>query len=179
MHKQESLKDPQVGFVECGYGDGDAQHREKQEDIWIAHTKLPSAPGHPFYQRLNELASAASRNGIQRPIGRTNLLSRTLSANSRSSDGSGCVRTRAIFTVGFWASALSGRTAACVPKGAALPYLRDQLRRNVTANGVHYRRTRTNEAEFGGPLYKLENPDEKRVFNGDICLQQLRTYCPT
>jgi hypothetical protein len=29
--------------------------REKQEDIWIAHTDLPSAPGHPFYQRLNEL----------------------------------------------------------------------------------------------------------------------------
>ncbi len=49
------MKDPQVGFVECAYGDGDAQAAEKQEDIWIAHTELPSAPGHPFYQRLNEL----------------------------------------------------------------------------------------------------------------------------
>lgn len=57
-------------------------------------------------------ASAASRNGIRRPIGRTNLPSRTSSANSRSLDGSGCVRTRAIFTVGFWAAALSGKTAA-------------------------------------------------------------------
>jgi hypothetical protein len=25
MHKEKSLKDPQVGSVECGYGDGDAQ----------------------------------------------------------------------------------------------------------------------------------------------------------
>ena len=28
---------------------------EKQEDIWIAHTELAVAPGHPFYKRLNEL----------------------------------------------------------------------------------------------------------------------------
>jgi hypothetical protein len=34
---------------------GTRKQREKQEDIWIAHTQLPSAPGHPFYQRLNEL----------------------------------------------------------------------------------------------------------------------------
>src|ERR1700757_273902 len=27
----------------------------KQEDIWIAHTELAAAPGHPFYKRLNEL----------------------------------------------------------------------------------------------------------------------------
>src|ERR1700726_1953793 len=31
------------------------KQREKQEDIWIAQTELPSAPGHPFYERLNEL----------------------------------------------------------------------------------------------------------------------------
>ena len=37
---------------------GTRKQREKQEDIWIAHTKLPSAPGHPFYQRLNELLEA-------------------------------------------------------------------------------------------------------------------------
>src|SRR6202050_4647244 len=34
---------------------GTRKQREKQEDIWIAHTEVPSAPGHPFYQRLNEL----------------------------------------------------------------------------------------------------------------------------
>jgi transposase len=34
---------------------GRRKQREKQEDIWIAHTELASAPGHPFYQRLNEL----------------------------------------------------------------------------------------------------------------------------
>ena len=33
---------------------------EKQEDIWIAHTELAVAPGHPFYKRLNELLEGAS-----------------------------------------------------------------------------------------------------------------------
>src|SRR5260370_39185599 len=37
---------------------GTRKEREKQEDIWIAHTEVPSAPGHPFYQRLNELLEA-------------------------------------------------------------------------------------------------------------------------
>src|SRR6266581_3081965 len=37
---------------------GTRKQREKQEDIWIPHTELPSAPGHPFYQRLNELLEA-------------------------------------------------------------------------------------------------------------------------
>ena len=37
---------------------GTRKQREKQEDIWIAHRELPSAPGHPFYQRLNELLEA-------------------------------------------------------------------------------------------------------------------------
>src|SRR6202521_5800358 len=32
---------------------------EKQEDIWIAHTELAVAPGHPFYKRLNELLEGA------------------------------------------------------------------------------------------------------------------------
>jgi len=32
---------------------------EKQEDIWIAHTELAVAPGHPFYERLNELLEGA------------------------------------------------------------------------------------------------------------------------
>src|SRR6201984_803023 len=29
--------------------------REKQEAVWIVLTGVPAAPGHPFYQRLNEL----------------------------------------------------------------------------------------------------------------------------
>jgi transposase len=37
---------------------GTRRQREKQEEIWIAHTELASAPGHPFYQRLNELLEA-------------------------------------------------------------------------------------------------------------------------
>jgi len=37
---------------------GTRKQREKQEDIWIAHGELASAPGHPFYQRLNELLEA-------------------------------------------------------------------------------------------------------------------------
>src|ERR1700692_3586501 len=37
---------------------GTRRQREKQEDLWIAHTDLASSPGHPFYQRLNELLEA-------------------------------------------------------------------------------------------------------------------------
>ncbi len=37
---------------------GTRKQREKQEDLWIAHAELVSAPGHPFYQRLNELLEA-------------------------------------------------------------------------------------------------------------------------
>ena len=37
---------------------GTRKQREKQEGLWIAHTELASAPGHPFYQRLNELLEA-------------------------------------------------------------------------------------------------------------------------
>jgi transposase len=34
---------------------GTRKQREKQDEIWISHAELASAPGHPFYQRLNEL----------------------------------------------------------------------------------------------------------------------------
>ena len=34
---------------------GTRQSQEQQEDIWIANTELARSPGHPFYQRLNEL----------------------------------------------------------------------------------------------------------------------------
>ncbi len=37
---------------------GTRRQREKQEEIWIAHQELASAPGHPFYQKLNELLEA-------------------------------------------------------------------------------------------------------------------------
>jgi transposase len=37
---------------------GTRRQREQQEDLWIAHRDLASSPGHPFYQRLNELLEA-------------------------------------------------------------------------------------------------------------------------
>jgi transposase len=36
-------------------GMGTRQAQEKQEEIWIANAELARSPGHPFYQRLNEL----------------------------------------------------------------------------------------------------------------------------
>jgi hypothetical protein len=37
---------------------GRRQHRERQEDLWIAHAELAAAPGHPFYERLNAVLDA-------------------------------------------------------------------------------------------------------------------------
>src|ERR1035437_7719486 len=37
---------------------GRRQHRELQEDLWVAHTELATAPGHPFYERLNTVPDA-------------------------------------------------------------------------------------------------------------------------
>jgi transposase len=37
---------------------------EKQEGIWIAHTELAEAPGHPFYEGLNELLEGARFDGF-------------------------------------------------------------------------------------------------------------------
>jgi transposase len=34
---------------------GTRKHRQRQEDLWITHSELASAPGHPFYERLNQL----------------------------------------------------------------------------------------------------------------------------
>jgi len=34
---------------------GTRKQRQRQEDLWITHAELATAPGHPFYQRLNEL----------------------------------------------------------------------------------------------------------------------------
>src|SRR5271156_3955619 len=34
---------------------GTRKQRERQEDFWVAHTEIASAPSHPFYGRLNQL----------------------------------------------------------------------------------------------------------------------------
>ena len=34
---------------------GTRRHRQRQEHLWIMHTELATAPGHPFYKHLNEL----------------------------------------------------------------------------------------------------------------------------
>jgi transposase len=34
---------------------GTRKHRERQEELWITHSELATAPGHPFYKCLNEL----------------------------------------------------------------------------------------------------------------------------
>jgi hypothetical protein len=36
-------------------GMGTRQGEEKQGDMWIASQDVARSPGHPFYQRLNEL----------------------------------------------------------------------------------------------------------------------------
>jgi transposase len=38
---------------------GRRKQREKPAEIWIAHSELAAAPGHPFYQKLNEALEAA------------------------------------------------------------------------------------------------------------------------
>src|SRR5271170_1400377 len=37
---------------------GTRKQREQQEELWIAHRELATAPGHPFYEKLNELLEA-------------------------------------------------------------------------------------------------------------------------
>jgi transposase len=34
---------------------GTRKQRERQEDFWVAHTEIASAPSHPFDRRLNQL----------------------------------------------------------------------------------------------------------------------------
>ena len=43
---------------------GRRQHRERQEGLWVAHTELASAPGHPFYERLNAILDAEGFDGF-------------------------------------------------------------------------------------------------------------------
>jgi len=37
---------------------GGRQLRERQEDLWVAHRELATAPGLPFYERLNTVLDA-------------------------------------------------------------------------------------------------------------------------
>jgi transposase len=34
---------------------GTRKSRQRQEQLWVMHTELAAAPGHPFYQRVNDL----------------------------------------------------------------------------------------------------------------------------
>ena len=34
---------------------GTRKSRQRQEQLWVVHTELATAPGHPFYQQVNEL----------------------------------------------------------------------------------------------------------------------------
>ena len=43
---------------------GKREDQQTQESLWIAHTELAAAPGHPFYQKLNELLDAEHFDGF-------------------------------------------------------------------------------------------------------------------
>jgi transposase len=45
-------------------GMGTRKSEEQQEEIWIANAELARSPGHPFYQRLNELLEAEKFDGF-------------------------------------------------------------------------------------------------------------------
>ncbi len=34
---------------------GTRKHRQRQEQLWVTHTELATAPGHPFYKRLSQV----------------------------------------------------------------------------------------------------------------------------
>ena len=40
-------------------GMGTRQSQQRQEEIWIASAELRRSPGHPFYERVNELLDEA------------------------------------------------------------------------------------------------------------------------
>jgi len=46
--EQKLLKNAQGLFVESAHGNGHAQAAGEARGLWIAHTELASAPGHPF-----------------------------------------------------------------------------------------------------------------------------------
>jgi transposase len=47
-------------------GMGTRKHRQRQEQLWVTHTELAEAPGHPFYKRLNELLDGEVRRFCER-----------------------------------------------------------------------------------------------------------------
>lgn len=59
---------------------GTHKQREKQEDLWIAYTELATAPGHPFYQKLNELLESG---GFDNPLSGTEIRTGNLQVHIR------------------------------------------------------------------------------------------------
>ena len=50
---------PKYGFKRLtSMAMGKREDQQKQNSLWIAHTELASAPGHPFYEELSELLDA-------------------------------------------------------------------------------------------------------------------------
>src|ERR1700739_4379559 len=45
-------------------GMGTRKSQEQQEEIWIANAGVARSPGHPFYQRLNEVLEAEKFDGF-------------------------------------------------------------------------------------------------------------------
>jgi transposase len=58
IRESKVFKDAQGVFVESAHGDGDAQATGEARGFVDRARELASAPGHPFYQRLNELLEA-------------------------------------------------------------------------------------------------------------------------
>jgi enterochelin esterase-like enzyme len=44
---------------------GTRKQRERQEDLWVAHTELATAPGHPFYERVDDGLMASTRTTVE------------------------------------------------------------------------------------------------------------------
>jgi transposase len=47
---------------------GTRKDRERQEDLWVAYTKMATGPGHPFYIRLNEVLDAEGFDAFVEPL---------------------------------------------------------------------------------------------------------------
>jgi transposase len=53
------------------------KRKREQQGLWVATTELPKSPGHPFYQKLNELLAEA-----QSMIGSKNAVRPTMPPSS-------------------------------------------------------------------------------------------------
>ena len=65
---------------------GRRQDQEKQDDIWIASGDVARSPGHPFYQRLNELLDEAKFDPFVEGLCRKFYALRNGSARSGAGD---------------------------------------------------------------------------------------------